>query len=171
MSSFKVRISRATRRTLFFWLTFFASLVLGWNAAVAIEYSQSVDPVADSYQIGREIYLKNCSGCHAAIPPEVLPTDTWRKLLQNPQKHYGKKLPELISFDARLIWNYLKDFSRPLAQDEPVPMYAYQSRYFKALHPRVELPNPPTELSCQSCHPGAQKFDYRTLAPEWENSP
>jgi len=45
---------------------------------------KSVDKVADNYKVGKEIYLENCSSCHLAIPPAVLPTDTWKTILENP---------------------------------------------------------------------------------------
>ncbi|MGL5805822.1 MAG: cytochrome C, partial [Xenococcaceae cyanobacterium] len=43
----------------------------------------------NNIQLGQELYLQNCSSCHIPIAAEVLPTDTWRALLSNPQKHYG----------------------------------------------------------------------------------
>ncbi len=166
------------------------SVALGWGMALAIDplgdvsnpkskialhssddslNLKSVDPVPSNLQIGQELYLENCSSCHIPIPPAVLPTETWRKLLQEPQQHYGKKLPPLVRISQLLIWEYVKTFSRTLDQDEPMPIYMEQSRYFKALHPQVELPNPLTHRSCIICHPGAKKFDYRSLTPEWEN--
>jgi hypothetical protein len=70
-----------------------------------------------------------------------------------------------------LIWDYVKTFSRPLSTDEPKPFYVGQSRYFKALHPRVTFTEPITNKNCIVCHPGVKDFDFRSLTPEWENSP
>jgi hypothetical protein len=118
---------------------------------------------SNSIQLGQELYLKNCSGCHLPIAAEVLPTDTWRALLSNPAKHYGESLPKIIGINQYLMWQYLSNYSRPLLKDEPLPMYVANSRYFKALHPQVNLPKPANLETCASCHPNFNKLDYRTL--------
>ena len=162
------------------------SLVLGWGMALALErptqldsdslpspltHLKSVDPVPTRYQPGYELYLETCSSCHIALPPGVLPSESWKKLLEEPDDHYGEQLTELIRITQLLIWEYLSTFSRPLLKDEPLPLYVERSRYFRALHPRVDLPDPTTSKTCLTCHPNASQFDYRTLTPEWEDAP
>jgi hypothetical protein len=127
--------------------------------------------IADNYEIGQQLYLENCSSCHLPIPPEVLPTETWREILEKPQQHYSEQLTPTISLTTRLMWQYLSTFSRPLLPDESQPKYVEQSRYFKALHPRVKLPKPVTVQTCITCHPSATEFNYRNLTSEWENTP
>ncbi len=119
-----------------------------------------VDPVAPSYQLGQELYLETCGTCHLAIPPEVLPTSTWGKLLVEP-RHYGVTLNLPIDPPRALMWNYLRNFSRPLLEDEIVPLQLDKSRYFWALHPDVDLPRPVKLGSCITCHPGANQFAFR----------
>jgi hypothetical protein len=144
------------------------SLVGGGSLAVALNPPtltsslKSVDPATGKYTVGQELYLENCSGCHIPIPPAVLPTETWEKILENPQDHYGERVEGLIRLTQVLIWDYVSHYSRPLAKDEARPKYIAQSRYFKALHPQVDLPEPTTHRSCVGCHPRAIKFDYRT---------
>ncbi len=41
--------------------------------------------------------------CHIAIPPTVLPTQTWRNLLEDPQ-HYGATLKPLVDPPRILVW-------------------------------------------------------------------
>lgn len=118
----------------------------------------------NNIQLGQELYLQNCSSCHIPIAAEVLPTETWRALLSNPQKHYGESIPKIVGINQYLIWQYLSNYSRPLLKDEPLPMYVANSRYFKALHPQVELPKLTNVQSCSSCHPNLTKLDYRTLS-------
>lgn len=129
-----------------------------------------VDPVPPRYQLGYELYLQNCATCHIGVPPQVLPTETWQQLLQDPQ-HYGQKLRLLVDPPRLLVWNYLRTFSRLQAKEEEVPYRVEVSRYFKALHPRVKLPQPTNLGTCASCHPGAAQSDFRQLTPEWELSP
>jgi Dihaem cytochrome c len=147
------------------------SLILGLGLAQASEPAiGTVDPVPPRHQYGHELYLQTCGTCHIAIPPAVLPSQTWRQIIQDTQ-HYGVELPPLLNPSLTLIWNYLRDFSRPIPESEPVPYRVSSSRYFKALHPRVELPRPTTLQSCVTCHPGALDYDFRRLAPEWEDAP
>lgn len=149
---------------------------MGWGlASVTNAQVQSsadaiatVDIVPSRYQLGQELYLENCASCHIALPPAVLPTQTWQQLLQDTQ-HYGITLQPLIDPPRLLIWNYLRNFSRPLLPEEPTPYRVAESRYFKALHPQVKLPRPLDLTSCATCHPGATEYDFRRLTPEWES--
>ncbi len=131
----------------------------------------SIDEVPERYQSGLKLYRDTCSGCHIALPPEILPMETWQTLLENPNDHYGTSVTGLIRLTQLLIWDYLRTYSRPLNKDEPIPLYAERSRYFKALHPRVPLPDVVTHKTCITCHPGAENFNFRTLTSEWEDAP
>ena len=136
----------------------------------AIEDNGTVDRIPERYQLGQQLYLENCATCHIGLPPQVLPTETWRRLLQDPQ-HYGQTLKLLVDPPRLLVWNYLQTYSRPQAKDEELPYRAATSRYFKALHPRVKLPQPANISSCATCHPGASQYNFRKLTAEWQNSP
>jgi hypothetical protein len=131
----------------------------------------TVDVVPDRYQLGKELYLENCASCHVALPPEVLPTESWRRVVQEPTQHYGQQLQPMIGPSLLVMWDYLRAFSRPLIEGEAIPYRVTESRYFKALHPQVELPRLVGSSSCVTCHPGVDQFNYRTLTPEWRNSP
>jgi hypothetical protein len=127
----------------------------------------TVDWVSPEYQLGQQLYQENCASCHIAVPPQVLPTQTWQQLLQDTQ-HYGVTIPELVDPPRLIIWNYLQRYSRPLLpQEEIVPYRVNRSRYFKALHPQVDFPQPVTLEGCVSCHPGAEQNNFRQLTPEW----
>ena len=130
----------------------------------------TVDVVPDRYQPGMQLYLQTCGSCHIPIPPEVMPSETWRQLIRDPQ-HYGATLQPLTGPDLLVMWNYLRLFSRPPAKDEQVPYRIYQSALFKVLHPRVKMATRPTLATCISCHPGAEKYDFRSLTSEWQNAP
>ncbi len=165
------RLRRRSPLVLFLLLLLW-SIILGLGMAGATNAPSigTVDPVPANYQLGQSLYLENCSSCHIAVPPAVLPTETWRQLLQDRQ-HYGQQLQPLVDPTRLLVWNYLRDFSRPLLPDEQTPFRINNSRYFQALHPRVELPQPTRLGSCISCHSGASRYDFRSLTPEWEDAP
>jgi len=130
----------------------------------------TVDVIPKRYQLGQEVYLQTCATCHIGIPPAVMPSETWRQLLQDTQ-HYGTDLKPLDKVNLRLIWEYIRFTSRPLPTEDEVPYRIYQSQPFKVLHPKVKFPSRPNLNSCISCHPGAGKYDFRTLSSEWQNAP
>lgn len=155
------------------------SICLGWGLGLVLSASAqttapgigTVDAIPARYQLGKELYLENCATCHIAIPPEVLPSETWRRLLMEPQEHYGVKLEPLLGPSQLVMWDYLRTFSRVQQEKEAIPFRVSESRFFKALHPRVKFPQQAKIASCVTCHPGVGQFNYRTLTQEWENSP
>ena len=182
------------KRSLFtlFLLLLVWSIILGWGMAMAMDVQSkvpiaqmsrptansaatetmgTVDPVISRLELGQQLYLDNCSTCHIAVPPAVLPMETWKNLLQDTQQHYGKQLPRIITPSLLLIWDYVRTYSRPQLEKETVPYRVTESRYLKALHPRVELPQPVKLSSCVTCHLGANQYNFRELTPGWENSP
>ena len=163
---------KLTVKVIVFFVLALWTLTLGFGAAFALDQgSKSTDPLPSRYEVGYDLYLEACTSCHLPIPPAVMPLQTWKQLLEQPEKHYGVSLTGFNRLTQRLLWDYLSSFSRSLSPNEPVPLYSEQSRYFKALHPRVTLPQPTTPRTCVVCHPNAADFDYRTLAPEWEDAP
>jgi len=155
------------------------SLTMGWllsltmsaQGADSLKTMGTVDVVPVKYQQGQELYIQTCSSasCHIAIPPQVFPSQTWRDLLEDTQ-HYGVVLQPLYDPALTLVQNYLYHFSRLRLGDEKTPYRFNQSRYFKALHPHVKLPNPVQTSSCIACHPGSKDFDFRRLSLEGEQS-
>ncbi len=131
----------------------------------------TVDSVPPRFQLGQRLYLEACATCHIGIPPQVLPSQTWQQLLQDPQ-HYGVQIKPQQGLELQATWNYLRTYSRDLREQEAVPYRVYQSRYFKALHPLVEMPTRQLKLtSCATCHPGADSYNFRLLSSEWQNAP
>ena len=152
-------------KLIYFWLSIAAialSIIFGSTIAKAVDSPLAQNPNSN-LELSKEIYLDNCSSCHIPIPAEVLPTTSWEEILNNPQNHYGQALPPINRITLRLIWNYLRTDSRLLLAGETTPQYVTNSRYFKALHPQVDLPKPASNKTCIGCHPGAKKLDYRSL--------
>lgn len=165
-----------------------ASLLLGWGfsrlsqARPAIaqpavlaqggvnqddDFPRTVDYVSERYQLGQRLYLENCATCHIGIPPQTLPSEAWRNLIQD-SSHYGVEISPLNDPSLGLVWSYLRGFSRQKSNAEDrVPYRLSRSRYFKALHPDVPFPNGVSLESCATCHRAAQQFSFRP----WENEP
>jgi Dihaem cytochrome c len=146
-----------------------ADFGLAQDAAPAASVG-TVDVVPENFQLGQQIYIENCASCHVGLPPAIMPTQTWRSLIQETQ-HYGAIIPAILEPQRRIVWNYLTTYSRPINQGEEVPFRIRQSRFFKALHPKVKFEQPVTLNSCATCHPASLQFDFRSLSPEWTDAP
>ncbi len=118
-------------------------------------------------QLQQQAYVESCGECHLALPAEVMPSETWRSLLQDPD-HYGQQITLPVGTTLQLSWEYLRSGSRPLIETELVPFRLAESRYFQALHPQVEFPNPIRASSCIDCHPGANQGNFVNLTLNWE---
>lgn len=130
----------------------------------------TVDPVPSEFQLGRSLYIEACASCHIAVPPALLPDESWQQVLQEPG-HYGVQISPPTDPSRLLIWGYLRQFSRSLTDGELPPFRLAYSRYFKALHPKVEFTEPVSLRGCATCHPQASVFNFRTLSPEWGDAP
>lgn len=118
-----------------------------------------VDPVAENYQVGYEIYVERCATCHVALPPAVLPLEAWATITSD-SAHYGVSLPAIPPFDQQLMVNYLQAYSRSSRRRGATAYRLSDSDFFVALHPDVALPEPLNLRSCAGCHAGAVEQDY-----------
>ncbi|MGF1513296.1 MAG: diheme cytochrome C [Elainellaceae cyanobacterium] len=130
----------------------------------------TVDPIPPEFRLGHSLYLEACASCHIGVPPAVLPVQSWQFILEEPG-HYGVRISPPTNPGRLLIWQYLQQFSRSLQVEEPPPFRLENSRYFKALHPRVEFTEPVRLQGCVSCHPKAEIFNFRALTSAWADAP
>ena len=159
-----------------------ALFLLGWSLAIGCFLAApnraapaapkaadigTVDPIPPKYALGAKFYREACGACHLALPPAVFPSETWRQLLSETQ-HYGREIELLVPTHRIITWQYLRDYSRPQREDEEVPFRLNSSRYFKALHPQVDLPRPVSLRTCATCHPQAADDNFREWTLEAE---
>jgi len=143
-----------------FWGLATCAFLVAWGAT-----AQTPDPEAQA-QLGVDFYWQACATCHVALPPAVLPTQTWQRLLRDPN-HYGQMIQPPTGPILQLIWTVMREGSRPLSEKETIPFRLSESRFFRALHPQVEFRDPIRVTSCIDCHPKANIGDFVSLTPEW----
>ena len=143
-----------------------ASIVFSLMLSLAIETPAQttspygmVDPVAEDHTVGYQIYIERCATCHVALPPAVLPIESWQAVLGD-RAHYGVSLPNIPRFDQQLMQGYLQTYARRYQNRGTTPYRLAESDYFLALHPNVDLPQPLNLRSCTSCHLRATEQDY-----------
>lgn len=164
------------------WILIFGlSILLSWGVVGlgdrSVAWGQTpspeigtVDAIPAALKGPERLYLQRCGTCHLAVPPQVLPVQTWQELI-NDRQHYGIPLNNLSLTDAAVIYDYLRNFSRPLNDEEAIPYRIGRSRYFRILHPGVQVPQPVSLSNCATCHVGASQYNFRSLSPEWQNRP
>lgn len=147
-----------------------ATQVAQVDRSTLIDPNGELDRVAPEFYLGRELYLENCASCHLGVPPGLLSSQVWRTLIRD-SAHYGTTIAPPKDPSLQIIWSYLKEYSRPLDEGEQAIYRVGRSRTFKALHPRVKLPEPVSLNTCIRCHPRVDFFNFRALSPEWQSAP
>ncbi len=154
---------RGRRRRVWIW----GILVLVVSLAGSLAGVQAQQSLTQA-QLEQAQYVRSCGSCHVALPAQVMPTETWRQLLQDPN-HYGQQIQPLSGVPLQLAWGYLRSNSRRLMPQEPVPYRLADSRYFRALHLQVKFPRPVGVNSCGECHPRVSFGDFASLSPDWQS--
>ncbi|MFH2126743.1 MAG: diheme cytochrome c [Pseudomonadota bacterium] len=124
-----------------------------------------------------QLYKDRCGGCHLAYPPALLPSASWRKIMEGQASHFGEDLGlspaeqrDLTRFleagaadqsSSRLARKVRKSLrgSIPLKitevpyiirkhQDDDIPRGAFQRKSIGSL------------ANCGACHPGSASGDF-----------
>jgi len=112
------------------------------------------------------IWKQECSNCHIAYSPGLLPAESWRKVMAGLDKHFGsdasltdQENKEITSF---LVKNASNRWSAPTA-----PLQITESAWFKSKHDSHEIapsvwknPKVKSPANCQACHIGAENGDF-----------
>jgi Dihaem cytochrome c len=120
--------------------------------------------------------LKECSSCHMAYPPEMLPMRSWRKIVGDLANHFGESaaLPEPARADieAYLMANA---GDTPGAPDGPVfvsdipadvtPLRVTDTPYWNRLHGEIPASDfassqVKSKANCVACHIMADQGQY-----------
>ena len=127
-----------------------------------------VDPVKN------QLYEQECSSCHFAYPPGLLPDASWHKIMSTLDDHFGENA-ELSDTDRLAIEEYLvnnsashsefrrsKKIARSLSPSS-APLRITELPYFKHEHDEIPSrlvknnPDVGSFSQCDSCHRDAKK--------------
>lgn len=122
--------------------------------------------------VKNHLYEQECSSCHFAYPPGLLPEQSWRKIMSNLDNHFGENA-ELNNADRLAIQQYLvgnsadhsgfrrsKKIMRSLSSSA-APLRITQLAYFKYEHDEIPIglvkdnPDVGSFSQCDSCHQNA----------------
>jgi len=127
--------------------------------------------------VNNEAYLKECSSCHFAYQPGLLPARSWQKLMATLEDHFGDNA-ELETDVQQALTDYLANnaadlspdkFSKKLVRrlsEDKTPLRITEMPYFVHEHDdlskKMVSGNPEVKsLSyCDKCHTRAGQGDY-----------
>ena len=111
-------------------------------------------------------WAKECSACHIAYAPGLLPAESWRKLMSGLDKHFGADASvtpqENQEITAFLVANASNRWTGAGA-----PLRITETQWFKRKHSPEEVPaavwkraSVKSPANCQACHAGADRADF-----------
>ena len=109
------------------------------------------------------VYQQECSACHVAYPPGLLPAGSWQRLIGNLPQHFGA--------DASVDWATRKAISVWLEANasrriaEPPQDRITRSAWFHREHRDVstevwQRPAVRSAANCAACHTRASQADF-----------
>jgi cytochrome c553 len=111
-------------------------------------------------------WAAECSGCHMAFPPGLLPANSWTKVMTGLDKHFGTDA-SLPPAETKEITDYLVTHASNRWTASSSPLRITDSEWFKSKHRAGEI-NPTvwkresvkSPANCMACHRGADKGDF-----------
>ena len=134
--------------------------------------------------VSNTAYTDHCGACHFAYQPELLPSESWQKILEDPEDHFGETLD--LDADTReeiyvyLTSNAANTSSSKLSQkimrclDGQTPLRITDIPYIRKEHHEigqsvVNRPSVGSLSNCIACHRNADRGVYdddRVSIPE-----
>ena len=125
--------------------------------------------------VTNQTYKEACGQCHLAYQPELLPSASWLKILNQLNDHFGEEI-ELDPDIRRTISDYLKSNGAENSSAEPArkimrslgvnaPMRITEVPYLRAKHRRIpasilERKAIGSLSNCSACHATAEQGIY-----------
>lgn len=117
-----------------------------------------------------------CSSCHMAYHPGLLPERSWKKVMAGLDKHFGENAaldaPTRAEIEQFLVLNSADQAanrrSRRIVQSIPAsetPLRISETAYFKGKHDEISAAtfkrkSIGSASNCIACHQGAEKGDF-----------
>lgn len=135
-----------------------------FTALVFSTVTASAHAERDRFTVDNPAYRSECTSCHIAYPPQLLPAQSWRAIMQGLDKHFGSD----ASIDAKTaaeIERYLvANAGRGSAAAKP-QLRISESAWFKREHDEVaagvwQRKAVGSPANCGACHTKADQGDY-----------
>lgn len=111
-------------------------------------------------------FQQECSSCHIAYSPGLLPAASWRKIMTGLDKHFGSDA-SLDTEDNKEITAFLVNNASNRWGASTAPLRISESNWFKHKHDDHEInpaiwksPQVKSPANCAACHPRAEHGDF-----------
>ncbi len=129
-------------------------------------------------------YVQECAACHIAYPPGLLPSRSWRNIMNGLDKHYGVD----ASLDAATVkqlnaWLQANAGTSKRMAEAPAQDRITRSAWFLRKHDDIapavwKLPSVKSAANCAACHSRADQGDFDEdrlkhpagLEPRWRRA-
>lgn len=114
-----------------------------------------------------ERWRAECGSCHIAYPPQLLPAQSWRRIMSELDKHFGTDA-SVDTTAAAEISAYLERYSGSARRTalSPDNLRITETLWFVHEHDEVpsavwRLPAVKSAANCAACHTTAEQGDFR----------
>jgi Dihaem cytochrome c len=119
---------------------------------------ERVPPVTDA------VVKKECGACHMAYQPQFLPTDAWRRMLDQLDQHFGADASLAVSVRQEILHYYLAHAGKQRL-DGSAPLRITETPAWVRAHREVAAgawtkPEVKFKGNCPACHKRAEAGDY-----------
>ena len=112
------------------------------------------------------LYTQECTSCHMAFPPGMLPASSWQRVMANLPKHYGVDA-SIEAAQLRQLTPWLVSHAgtvRRISENPPQDRIS-QSPWFVRKHHEVSADtwkrdSIKSAANCVACHRGAEQGDF-----------
>jgi hypothetical protein len=111
-------------------------------------------------------FQQECSSCHIAYAPGLLPAESWRRIMTGLDKHFGSDA-SLDAPDNKEISDFLVNNASNRWSASTAPLRITESAWFRSKHDSHEIssavwksPQVKSPANCAACHTTAERGDF-----------
>ncbi|OGS97916.1 MAG: hypothetical protein A3F73_05250 [Gallionellales bacterium RIFCSPLOWO2_12_FULL_59_22] len=111
-------------------------------------------------------FQQECSACHIAYVPGLLPAESWRRIMAGLGKHFGSNA-SLDAEDSKEITAFLVSNASNRWSAPTAPLQITEANWFRRKHGEREIrssiwknPHVKSPSNCAACHPQAERGDF-----------
>ncbi len=120
----------------------------------------------ESFAATQPKWKAECSSCHIAYPPKLLPAASWKTMMGSLDKHFGTDASLDAAATTEILAFLEKNASRRKPEPSAKPVLRFtETRWFQSEHDEVSArlwkdPRVKSPSNCAACHTKAENGDF-----------
>ena len=145
------------------------AVVLGFSLSAGAAHGDGGENMLP--RLSNKAWQQECTSCHVAYPPSLLPKASWRRMMSGLDKHFGENASldpatqaDILKFLEANAANSGSKVLRRMAANE-APLRITETRWF--MHEHDEVPRATwarksvgSAANCAACHRQAEQGNY-----------